>query len=230
VSLAAEARAEAPAGERLALVRELVAALDERGVRFCHWKSNDQLARSWSGENDLDLLVERCDAGALLDAAAALGFKRMVSRLDRSFPGLEDYYGLDRASGRFVHLHVHYALVLGEALLKNHRLPVERELLAGARRDGGMPVPDPAAELAVLVVRALLKKRALQLLRPGSARRLAAGTRAELRFLRERARPEDARAFVAAHLTALPPELFDEGLAALESELPTLRLLGLRRR
>lgn len=230
MSLAADSRPETARAPALARVSALVAALDAAGVSFCHWKSNDQLARSWSGENDLDLLVERRHADRLLAVAAALGFKRMESRLDRRFPGLEDYYGLDPASGRFVHLHVHYALVLGEALLKNHRLPIEREMLATARRDGGMPVADPAVELAVLVVRALLKKRALQLLRPGSSRRLSASTRAELGFLLSRTSPADARAFVAAHLRALPPELFDEGLEALRSDVPLWRLLALRRR
>ena len=31
-------------------------------VRYCHWKSNDMLLKSATGENDLDLLVHRHDA------------------------------------------------------------------------------------------------------------------------------------------------------------------------
>ena len=47
-----------PERPELELVRFLCQALLLNGVSYCHWKSNDALDRSASGENDLDLLVE----------------------------------------------------------------------------------------------------------------------------------------------------------------------------
>ena len=44
------------------LIRNLVAALKQRQVCFCHWKSNIRLGDSLSGKEDLDLLVLRSDA------------------------------------------------------------------------------------------------------------------------------------------------------------------------
>jgi thymidylate kinase len=217
-------------GAVLPLIEALLEAFAARGVSYCHWKSNDRIDRSLSGENDLDLLVERSHAGRLLEAATGLGFKRAVTRVDREFPTLEDWYGLDRESQRFVHLHVHYQLVLGEPLIKNHRLPVERAMLATRRHEGPLPVAHPAAELAVLVLRAVLKERAIGLLRPSGRRRLSQGTRRELDFLLGRTRPEEARAFVAAHLPGFPPALFDEALDLLANEAPLAARFRMRRR
>jgi thymidylate kinase len=221
---------EASARPVLGLVTALLSDLAAREVVFCHWKSNDHLDRSLSGDNDLDLLVDRRHAGLLTEAAAALGFKRAVARLDRTFPTLEDWYGVDPETQRFVHLHVHYQLVLGEPLIKNHRLPLEDAMLATRRMDGPMPVPDPACDAAVLVIRAILKQRALQLLRPASRKRLAEHSRAELTFLLERTDPARARAFVAQHLAGLPPDLFAEALESLLSDTPLARRLAIRRR
>ena len=224
---------EAPArtgGVVLPLIEALLAAFDARGIGYCHWKSNDRIDRSLSGENDLDLLVERTHAGRLLEAATGLGFKRAVTHVDREFPTLEDWYGLDRDSQRFVHLHVHFQLVLGEPLIKNHRLPVERAMLATRRREGPIAVAAPAAELAVLVLRAVLKERAIGLLRPSGRRRLSEGTRRELEFLLQRTQPGEASAFVAAHLPGFPAALFDESLALLRGDAPAAHRLRVRRR
>ena len=50
-----------------------------------------------------------------------------------TYPAMEHLLGMDRASGRMFHLHVHYQLVLGERFVKNHRLPLEAEFLASTR-------------------------------------------------------------------------------------------------
>jgi thymidylate kinase len=214
----------------LGLVGDLLAELAARPVVYCHWKSNDKLDRSFSGDNDLDLLVDRRDAERLTEIAAALGFKRAVARLDRTFPTLEDWYGVDPQTQRFVHLHVHYQLVLGEALIKNHRLPLERIMLATRQMDGPMPVPDRACDAAVLVIRALLKQRMLQLLRPASRRLLAKHSQEELSFLLERTDAGKVRAFVAEHLPALPQEVFAAALDSLVNETSLGRRLSIRRR
>ncbi len=46
----------------LNLIFDLCQALAEEGISYCHWKSNNALDRSASGDNDLDLLVSRTDA------------------------------------------------------------------------------------------------------------------------------------------------------------------------
>jgi hypothetical protein len=161
--------------------------LAEAGVRHCAWKSNDHLLAALAGETDLDLLVDRHDAEAFATVVARHGLKGAVAPPGATHPAVQHHLGLDRASGRLFHLHVHFQLVLGARYVKNHRLPVERELLDRTRTLYGVPVPAAELELALLVVRALLKYRArdvvkdvLQIRAPG----IPADTQAEIAWLR----------------------------------------------
>ena len=45
----------------LPLVQELCNVLRTENIDYCHWKSNNMLERSASGDNDLDLLISRAD-------------------------------------------------------------------------------------------------------------------------------------------------------------------------
>src|SRR6478735_12328780 len=163
-SVLARARAitteAAPPGETgvpLRLVLHLRDELRAKAVRFCHWKSNDMLARSLSGENDLDLLVHRDDARRFLAVLARLGFNRALAPGGREHPGVAHYYGLDRESGRLVHVHAHFQLVLGDDTTKNYRLPIEAAYLASTRHDAALPAPAVEFELALFVVRKMLE-------------------------------------------------------------------------
>ncbi|HTP02659.1 MAG TPA: hypothetical protein VMJ64_14885 [Anaerolineales bacterium] len=144
-------------GPILDLVARLCAALSAEGIDYCHWKSNPFLHRSASGENDLDLLVSRVDAQAFTEILCELGFKEVFAPEEDELPGVENYYGHDESSGRLVHVHAHYQLVLGNDLSKNYVLPVERAYLTSACQQALFRVPAPEFELVVLVIRMVLK-------------------------------------------------------------------------
>ena len=150
----------------LGICQSFFGHLDDNGIRYCHWKSNLNLDRSLSGKTDLDILVARESMPAFNEAVARFGFKEMLSPPAKRFPGLEDYLGFDAATGSLVHLHVHYALVLGEKYIKNHRLPLEglffRNLVLSPQR---LWIPCPELELIVLVLRAHLKTDLLSLVK-----------------------------------------------------------------
>ncbi len=110
-----------------------------------------------SGENDLDLLVHRDDARRFLAVLSRLGFTRALAPGGREHPGVEHFYGLDRHTGRLVHVHAHFQLVLGDDTTKNYRLPLETAYLCSVRHDEVLPVPAPEFELALFVVRMMLK-------------------------------------------------------------------------
>jgi thymidylate kinase len=164
----------------------------EEGIAYCHWKSNEHLLPAMLGETDLDVLVDRSDAARLAPLLAELGYKRFAPAPERSYVGIEDYLALDQATGKLVHLHLHYRLVLGEKFLKGYRLPWERELLASRQLDPetGVYVSAPELELLLLVTRAALKLRRRELMRSGSG---PGGDRDFLRefaWLAERVAPE----------------------------------------
>ena len=116
---AAPARTSPPLG----VVTELCRRLHEAGVSYCHWKSNEHLRPGTLGETDLDILVDRESASQVVQMLAETGYKRMAAVPARSYVGIEDYLALDQSSGRLIHLHLHYRLVLGEKFLKGYRVP-----------------------------------------------------------------------------------------------------------
>jgi hypothetical protein len=220
--------APAPPGA-LELVLELRAELAAKAVRYCHWKSNDMLARSMDGRNDLDLLVHRRDAQRFLAVIARLGFHRALAPGGRDHPGVAHYYALDRVSGRLVHLHAHFQLVLGDDATKNFRLPVEAAYLASVSHDEALPIPAPEFELSLFVVRMMLKHATWDavLLRNG---RLGESERRELTWLIARADPERCRLVVASQLPGIGVDLWSQCLASLTEDWPSRRRLVLGRR
>ncbi len=143
--------------EPLRLVSTLFKALDERDISYIHWKSNEHLPAALRGETDLDLLVDPDDRSEFLGVLDRLGFVALEPPAVRKVPGIDGYLGLDPATGSLIHLDVHYRLVLGEQLVKNHHLPVESWLLDDAARMEGVAVPRPERELLMLYIRSMLK-------------------------------------------------------------------------
>ncbi|MGB8362768.1 MAG: hypothetical protein WCE80_15315 [Acidimicrobiia bacterium] len=154
-----------PSGEKLAIVNDLIARLDDADVHFVHWKSNEHLAAALEGDTDLDLLVEAGARERFVVVVSGLGFLPMLAPRERTVTGLESFLGMDRASGKLVHLDVHFRVVLGEQLLKNHHLPVEGWLLSHPVELEGVAVPQAEQELLLLYVRCVLKTRSRQIAR-----------------------------------------------------------------
>jgi thymidylate kinase len=213
----------------LALVLDLCHELWTAGVRYCHWKSNDMIVRSVRGENDLDLLIHRRDAQRFARVLTRLGFRHAVAPGGREHPGVNHYYSLDAASGRFVHIHAHFMLVLGDDTTKNYRLPIERAYLASTRYESVLPTPSPEFELAVFVVRMMLKHATWDAYAVAKGR-LGTSERRELRWLLEHADADQTRDVVTEHLAGIGVDLWNECLANLTDEGGAGRRLVLGRR
>lgn len=198
---AVEAPASDPAPKVVALdlVEVLCKTLAAEGVVYCHWKSNEAIDRSMTGDNDLDLLVAREHHGRFLEVLAGLGFKAAALPPAREVPAVVHYYGLDAPSGRLVHVHAHYRLVLGDDTTKNFCLPIEQAYLASSSVDGLFPVPAPEFELAVLVLRLVLKHSTWDAMLQARGK-LAASERRELEWLQARTDWSTVDAVVSEHL------------------------------
>ncbi|MGX7871606.1 hypothetical protein ACVDG5_000550 [Mesorhizobium sp. ORM6] len=136
-------------------------ALRESNVECCYWKSSRRFPAVLLGESDLDLLVARSDQHLAAQALLASGLKRFQSVPCRDHPAIQSFLGYDEPSGRIVHLHLHFRLVVGERLLRNYQLPWEQFILASAIPHPTLPIRvlDPASEALLLVVRASLELR-----------------------------------------------------------------------
>jgi hypothetical protein len=147
----------------LRILRDLFERIHEKGIRYCHWKSNEHVDASLTGATDVDVLVERKAAQQLAHLLTETpSFKRFVVKPGHGYPGIEDYVGFDSDTGKLTHLHIHFQLTLGEKFLKGHRLPWEELYLSTRVFDGehGIYITDPNLELLVLIVRAVMKLRA----------------------------------------------------------------------
>jgi hypothetical protein len=183
----------------LALVVDLCARLRAAGVSYCHWKSNDMLHLSASGENDLDLLVDRASLQAFLVVLGELGFKQARPPRRRQVPGVLHYYGWDAPTGKLVHVDAQAQLVLGDDTTKNVHVPVEKAYLASCVTGPLFPVPAAEFELAVLVLRLALKHGSWDAAVFGLAT-LRPAERRELAYLSGRADEAELRRVVDEHL------------------------------
>lgn len=163
-----EPEVETEAG--LGVIRLLLRSLHQAEVLYCHWKSNEHLSASMQGLTDLDVLVDRRHHDRMQLALADAGFRPFRATALAGYPAVEDHLAIDEATGRLVHLHLHYRLTLGQKHLKGYRLPWEADILATRRRadEYDIQVVSPEAELLLLVVRDALKRR----LRTGVAARI----------------------------------------------------------
>ena len=143
----------------LQLTRQLSARLEEAGIRYCHFKSNQHLAEALQGVTDMDVLVDRRAGPRLTQILGELGCKRFSAPPAGGYPAVEDHLGLDRPTGRLIHLHLHHRLTAGERHLKGYRLPWEELVLSTSRKDpaSGFRAADPDVECLLLLVRSALK-------------------------------------------------------------------------
>lgn len=215
--------------EASVLVSRFVRELEDRAITYCHWKSNEALAASASGENDLDLLVARSDLARCRSLLHELGFVHAVQPPSRQIPGVIDYHGHDPGMSRPVHVHLHAVLVLGDDMTKNYRLPIEDAYLASATRQDGFFVPAPEYELLVFVLRMTLKHASWDAVLMAMGR-LAASEQRELAWLSERASLPDVRRLVESLVPEVGTDLFDACLTAISGDVGAPRRLLTARR
>ena len=212
------------------MVARLLDGLDENAVRYCHFKSNAHVAAGVGGLTDLDLLFDGREAMRAEEIFARHGFKRLPAHPSRGYPGVEDFFGVDEDTGRLLHLHVHYRLIVGERFFKNYRLPWEQEFLDARVVDeaAGIFVAHPALEWLLLVCRAALKLRWRDRFRARFTPRSGehGGISTEHRWLAERVEP----AAVTEHARRLlGPRAAELVRLAIADDLRLRRLTNLRR-
>jgi energy-coupling factor transporter ATP-binding protein EcfA2 len=208
---------------RLAIVRTVLDRLEEEGIRYCHWKSNEHAAAAVLGETDLDLLFEEGkyeETVRLLRESGFVGFRAVWYR---RYPGIEDYLGIDHESGRMVHIHAHFQLTLGEKGVKSYRLRWEEELFASRVWDERCRLycSAPTLEFLLLLVRESLKLT-------GAKRRkfrVSEDAAREMAWLKERVTLwqlcNAAQTHIGADAAAVVKDIYEDGIS--EEKLLTLR-------
>jgi thymidylate kinase len=202
-------------------IQILIQALNDRGIRYCHWKSNFFLKEAFEGIGDLDLLVDRGHTQAFESIIASLGFKRAIDRVQTPSPSIFHFYSLDDETGKLVHLHVYYRIITGESVIKNYSFPIEQLFLTDPLIDRGMPIPQKAAELMLFVLRMTLKHASfLEFL---LLQRSDIHLRDELKDLLEGNSAQTCKQLLPQWLPSIDPDLFDRCLDCLQRKSSFLR-------
>lgn len=141
----------------LETISRLLSGFENEGVRYVHWKSNNNIHLALSGHDDLDILVHPEDAAATRSVLSELHFIQGKSDKDAWQPNMYHFFAQDAGSNQLVHLHLHYALTLGFDYHKNFTLPVLEWYLEDRRHNGVIFLPAPEREYIIMVIRTLIK-------------------------------------------------------------------------
>ncbi|MCC6454647.1 MAG: hypothetical protein IT328_06870 [Caldilineaceae bacterium] len=206
--------------EVLPLIQKLCQLLADEQISYCHWKSNNALDRSASGDNDLDLLVSQADGPRFEELIRELGFKQATAPAEKQMPGVLDYFGYDPEGDKLIHVHLHYHLVLGHDMSKNYRLPIEKQYLESAVQGKLFKTPAPEYEFVVFVIRMALKHLPWDVVL-GREGKLKTSERLEMGYLQARINREYVLDILTWHLPYISVQLFDACVRALQPNCPT---------
>ncbi|QHL88825.1 oligosaccharide flippase family protein [Nibribacter ruber] len=195
----------------LPTIQQLLTALHQQNIVYCHWKSNEHLDASMTGDTDLDILFHHGQKEQLELVLADLGFKNFKSIKEKQYKDIEDYIALDVASGKVIHVHAHFRLTMGETYLKGYQLQIEDNILNTRVYDEtfGIYRSDPAIELILLYIREALKLRNRDVLMMGflGKTQYSENVLKEYRWLKERTTSLEMEAFLAAMFKEYGPML-----------------------
>ena len=130
-----------------------------KDVRYCHWKSNEHLGEGLNGKTDLDVFVfpdDQMQAEAHLVECKYIKFTPQASS---RYPMVDEWIGFDDATGKLVHIHLHYRIITGTKFCKEYCFPVDREMIENRVLDKATNVyiSSPELELIILFARIILK-------------------------------------------------------------------------
>lgn len=207
----------------LGILTEICSKLENRGIQFCHWKSNFHLSFAMSGDEDWDILVECERFNEFLEILCGLGAKHARPRGRNDQFGVYHYYVPDPTTGKLVHIHCYSKIISGDSLCKSYRFPIETMLLENLRQDL-MPVPTKEAELVVFLLRNVIK--ALSPIDLFLVKRSGAYPSEELSWLRDGLDNRRFNELLAEFFPQISQELahrFLDGVASERYDAATLR-------
>jgi len=128
-----------------------------KGYRYCIWKSIDRFEEGTLGKTDFDVLVDVKEKDQIFDWLTENGWIRLVAESWRTFPSVYDFVSYDEECRAFIHIHLHFKLVMGESRVKSLILPFEDMYLSSAQTVDGVTYAKPELELIVFLLRLSLK-------------------------------------------------------------------------
>jgi len=140
----------------LEIFNNLFLELKANNVIFCNWKAHHMVESNLNGDGDLDLFIPLRSKAEFERVAQKEGFKRVIS-FQAKHDFIEHYYGLDKSTLKFVHIHAYFKIVTGEHASKNYILPLEEYLLNSLDSSSVLPIINTAEQPSIFLIRYFLK-------------------------------------------------------------------------
>ena len=169
--------------------KQLFCQWNTQAIKYCHWKSNEHLMEGLDGETDLDVFVAPSDREKAERCLKECRYIECLTQEGHRYPNVFEWIGFDSATGRLIHVHLHYQIITGTKFCKEFVFPVD-ELMIESRvqdKDTGVYVANPDLEVIILHCRIALKaKNKHNIIISESDRR-------ELVYLKERLQADNVR-------------------------------------
>lgn len=145
--------------EYLKKIYDVFSRFDRDNILYCHWKSIDHLDATYRGETDIDVLFSRKHRSSVEKILSDCGFILLNTDVLRAYPGILDYVAFDEEHMKWVHLHLHYSLNMGDRWVKSYHPNLEEFVLQNRVWNDQFQTftINPHDELSVLIARMSLK-------------------------------------------------------------------------
>jgi len=133
--------------------------IENKSIRYCHWKSINRMDEVFDGKTDIDLLIDHKDSSAFRSILSSFKAMPVRPRMWMCYPSMEDYLIYDSSSGIFYHLHLHYRLIMGKKNAKEYVLPLDEYYLKTRIKHDKYDtyIVNPELDLIVLLLRYSIK-------------------------------------------------------------------------
>ena len=144
----------------LNVCNKLFECLNDDNVNYCSFKSNEHLMEGLVGKTDLDIVLDKTDYEKFVNICKQLEFKRFEPVDVGIYPNVENWYGMDNNTGVLIHIHLHFEIMTGKALLKDYCIRWGKYFLDTAMLDKktNVKIANPSLEYILLCCRKIIKK------------------------------------------------------------------------
>lgn len=132
-------------------------ALDDNNIDYVHWKSNTNIEKALSGEDDLDILVNPNKKQEVYTLLKDQNIIRGYSEKDSWQNEIFHYFGMDIDNKKLIHIHLHFLLEVGYDFDKSVNLPIVDKYIKEKIKYKHIYIPIVEDEYIVLIIRLLLK-------------------------------------------------------------------------
>ena len=138
----------------LSVFNKLFEDWNNHNVQYCNWKGTSKIDKGLEGLSDSDILIGRESKKQAEATLLSNGFVHVQTQSFCRYTEVFDWLGLDRPTGRMVHVHLHYRMIAGHPGIMEYTIPWEKNVLSSrVLLENNVYSIDPNWEMAVFLTR-----------------------------------------------------------------------------